>query len=59
MSTVLRVFIILAASWGAYVFFGNWFPSLNRFWFGVGGLGFTYLAVIAAATGGVAAKVTA
>jgi hypothetical protein len=58
MSTIFRVFVVLAAALGAYVFFGQVIPSLHNFAFGVGGLGFTWLALVAIGTGGIAAKVT-
>lgn len=59
MSTILRVFVVLAACLGAYVFFGQVFSNLHTFAFSVGGMGVTYLALVAAASGIAAIKVTA
>jgi hypothetical protein len=59
MSTIFRVFVVLAAALGAYVFFGQVIPSLHHFAFPVGGMGVTWLALVAVGTGGIALKVTA
>jgi hypothetical protein len=56
METIIKVGIIAAACFGAYVFIGQNFHEAHKFAFGLGGMGFTYLALATGAIGLVAYK---
>jgi hypothetical protein len=56
MSTLVKILLVSAAVFGTYCFLNAYMPATHSFAFGLGGMGFSYLALASAAVGLVAHK---